>query len=173
MSDMQQAYDQIIGPIEDLMIRSIWRIVRNPHDAEDAMQDALLTMAKRWDRICKHASPQSLVLKICIDAAYDLTRRTLRKHRTVSLDESHGELTDSVQSPAEEAIAGEQHAEIVAAIHRLPRQQGTAMLMRAVQGQSYESIAAALGCTEATARKHVARSREKLRTWLAHLAPQT
>ena len=66
----------------------------------------------------------------------------------------------------------EQYAEIVTAIHRLSRQQATAMLMRAVQGQPYEEIAAVLGCTEATARKHVARSRQRLRIWLAHLDPR-
>ena len=57
MNDLQQTYDRIIRPIEDRMIRSIWRIVRNPQDAEDAMQDALLTVLKRWDRISRHAKP--------------------------------------------------------------------------------------------------------------------
>lgn len=65
----------------------------------------------------------------------------------------------------------EQYAEIVQAIHRLPRQQAAAMLMRAVQGKRYEEIAAALGCTEATARKHVARARGRLRILLARLDP--
>ena len=153
------------------MIRSIGRIVRDPQDAEDAMQNALLTILKRWDRIFRHASPQSLVLKICIDAAYDLTRRTVRDRRAVALDEGVNERADSTCSPAEDATNGEQYAEIVKAIHRLSRQQATAMLMLAVQGQPYEDIAAALGCTEATARTHVARSRQRLRTWLAHLDP--
>ena len=53
-----------------------------------------------------------------------------------------------------------------------PRQQAAAMLMRAIQGQPYDEIAAALGCTEATARKHVARSRQRLQVLLAHLDPK-
>jgi len=44
MNELQQAYDRIMRPIEDCMIRSIWRIVRNAQDAEDAMQDSLLTV---------------------------------------------------------------------------------------------------------------------------------
>ena len=39
MDDQSQAYEEIIGPLEDRMIRSIWRITRDPHDAEDAMQN--------------------------------------------------------------------------------------------------------------------------------------
>jgi len=172
MSDLQQTYDRIIRPIEDRMIRSIWRIVRNPQDAEDAMQDALLVVLKRWDRITRHPSPQSLVLKICIDAAYDLTRRTVRHRRVVELGERAREQASLSQLPSEEMVSTEQYSEILRAIHRLSRQQATAILMRAVQGQSYEEIATVLGCTEATARKHVARSRERLRIWLAHLDPR-
>jgi RNA polymerase sigma-70 factor, ECF subfamily len=171
MSDLQQTYDRIVRPIEDRMIRSICRIVRNPQDAEDAMQNALLTILKRWNRISRHARPQAMVLKICIDAAYDRTRRVLRDRRVVALAEGDGEQAGTARTPAEALIDGEQYAEIVTAIHRLPRQQATAMLMRAIQGQAYEDIAAALGCAEATARKHVARSRERLRIWLAHLNP--
>jgi RNA polymerase sigma-70 factor (ECF subfamily) len=171
MSDWQQTYDRIVRPIEDRMIRSIWRVVRNPQEAEDAMQDALLILSRRWDRVCGHSSPQSLVLKICIDAAYDVLRRNLRHRRGVELGEGTAEPASLSPLPAEEMANREQHAKIVAAIHRLSRQQATAMLMRAVQGQPYEEIAAALGCTEATARKHVARSRQRLRIWLAHLDP--
>ena len=171
MNDLQQTYDRIIRPIEDRMIRSIWRIVRNPQDAEDAMQDALLIILKRWDRISRHPSPQSLVLKICIDAAYDVTRRTLRHRRVVELDEA----SRRTGEPVAIAVRGNGEQGAVRrdrdGDHRLSRQQATAMLMRAVQGQSYEEIAAVLGCTEATARKHVARSRQRLRIWLAHLDP--
>ena len=136
------------------------------------MQDALLIILKRWNRISRHSNPQALVLKICIDAAYDLTRRTIRDRRAVVLDEGAGEQAGSARTPAEEVMTGEQYTEILTAIHRLSRQQATAMLMRTVQGQQYEDIAAVLGCTEATARKHVARSRERLRIWLAHLDPR-
>ncbi len=172
MSDPQQTYDQIIRPIEDRMIRSIWGIVRNRQDAEDAMQDALLIIFKRWDRIRSHPRPQALVLRICIDAAYDLTRRTIRARRVTANGADAGQQAGPGPTPAEEAMSGELYGEILAAIHRLPRRQATAMLMRAVQGQPYEEIAAALGCTEATVRKHVARSRQQLRGWLAHLDPK-
>jgi RNA polymerase sigma factor (sigma-70 family) len=173
MSDMQQGYDRIIHPIEDRMIRSIWRIVHNAQDAEDAMQEALLTIAKRWDRIARHPSPQSLVLKICIDAAYDLTRRRMRQRRTVELAEAGDCRGDSSSLPSDAIASAEQYAEIMAAIQRLSRHQAVAMLMRVVQDQSYEQIAAVLGCSEATARKHVARSRQRLRIWLSHLDPKS
>ena len=171
MRDSQQAYDRIIRPIEDRMIRSIWRIVRHPQDAQDAMQDALLTIWKRWDRVTGHPQPQALVLKICIDAAYDLARRSVRNGRARRLSQLGDQQCDASRTPSEEVSGTEQHAEILRAIHRLSRRQAAATLMRVVQDQSYGQIAAALGCTEATARKHVARARDRLRVSLAHLDP--
>jgi RNA polymerase sigma factor (sigma-70 family) len=171
MNDQQAVYDRIIAPIEDRMIRSIWRIVRNPQDAEDAMQNALLTIWKRLDRVSKHPSPDTLVLKICIDAAYDLTRRRIRDQRTLDLSEVGGEQSDSLQSPLAEMVDTEQHAEIITAIHRLSRRQAIATLMRMVEHQPYRQIATVMGCTEATARKHVARGRDRLRVSLAHISP--
>jgi RNA polymerase sigma factor (sigma-70 family) len=153
------------------MIRTIWRIVRDPQDAEDAMQEALLTIWMRWHRVCKHPRPEALVLKICVDAAYDLTRRRLRQRRRLELADVAGEPSATSCSPPGETIRAEQHAEILKAIHRLSRRQAVAALMRLVEGQSYGQIAAALGCTEATVRKHVARARGRLRVALAHLAP--
>jgi RNA polymerase sigma-70 factor, ECF subfamily len=169
MSDLPQTYDQVLRPIEARIVRSIWRIVRNQQDAEDAMQDALLIVLKRWDRIASHPCPQALVQKICIDAAYDVTRRRLRQRQIVG--KSNGREAIAERSPLDRIAYMEQYNDVITAIHRLPRQQATAMLMRAIQGQSYHEIAAALGCTEATARKHIARSRQRLRVLLAHLAP--
>jgi RNA polymerase sigma-70 factor (ECF subfamily) len=171
MSDSQKTYDRIIRPIENRMMRSIWRVVQDRQDAEDAMQNALLEISNRWDRVCSHPNPQALALKISIDAAYAVTRRRNRGRRVIKLSKVGSEPRDASRSPSDEIIAAEQYFEIMAAIHRLPSQQAIATLLRIVDGQPYEQIAAALECTEATARKHVARGRTRLRSWLAHLDP--
>ncbi|MFY9726215.1 MAG: sigma factor, partial [Bryobacteraceae bacterium] len=71
MNDRHREYERLIAPIEGRMIRAVWRIVRDPDEVEDAFQEALLTVWKRWDRICIHPNPQALVLQICIHAAHD------------------------------------------------------------------------------------------------------
>ena len=48
--DQRSEYERLIAPIENRMIRCVWRIVRDPDDAEDALQDALLTVWKRGGR---------------------------------------------------------------------------------------------------------------------------
>ncbi|MBZ5544338.1 MAG: hypothetical protein LAO07_11760, partial [Acidobacteriia bacterium] len=71
MNDQRPEYERLIAPIEDRMIRSVWRIVRDPTDAEDALQDALLTVWKRWGPVRRHPNPHALALRICINAAHD------------------------------------------------------------------------------------------------------
>ncbi len=169
MHDPQAAFESIIGPLEDRMIRAIWRIVRNEHDAEDAMQNALATICHRWTRVAQHPAPRALVLKICIDAAYDVARRRTRNRAMAA---SEIEPADPGGLPSAGVVERETHAEVLAAIQGLSRRQAAAISLRVFEELPYDQIAASLGCTEATARKHVARARAHLRRVLAHHLPE-
>ena len=166
-------YESLIRPIEDRMIRSVWRIVRDPDDADDALQEALATIWKRLGRIRQHPNPHALILKICVNSAYDVLRRKSRRRRHEELKEISNTIPDPAPSPAQQVVGRENREEIFEAIGRLPRNQAQAVLMRFVQELPYADIALALGCREATARKHIARARVRLRKALAHLAPRS
>ncbi len=143
----------------------------DPDDTEDAFQEALLTIWKRWDRIKKHANPHALVLHICINAAHDLLRRKVRQGKWIEASAIPADIADSTASPMQDLSAAEQDAEVLWAIGLLSKNQAQAILMHAVEEMPYGDIAAALDCREVTVRKHVARARAKLRTLLSHLIP--
>lgn len=172
MSIDEGYYENLIAPIEDRMIRSIWRVVRDADDADDALQEALATVWKRLDRIRRHPNPQALVLKICVDSAYDVLRKRLRSRRREDLEAVDRQLPDPHPQPLEVASGRENHAAVLRAIGELPRNQGRAVLMRIVEDEPYSAIAEALGCEEATARAHVKRGRHRLAELLAPLFPQ-
>ncbi|MEX0716484.1 MAG: RNA polymerase sigma factor [Planctomycetaceae bacterium] len=164
-------YDALIRPLEERMIRSVWRVVQNTADAEDAFQDALATIWRRIDRVRTHRNPEALVLKICIDSACDVLRRKARVSRreeSVGLAAALAGDDDDVSAPICEH---EQRVEVARAIARLPEQQAAAVTMRHLLDRPYDEIAAALDCAEATARVHVARGLQRLGTLLAHLNP--
>ncbi|GAB4322507.1 MAG: hypothetical protein Kow0059_17640 [Candidatus Sumerlaeia bacterium] len=167
----ESVFDELIAPIQDQMIRSIWRIVRHPDDADDAMQDALAMIWSRLGRIRRHPNPQALILRICINCAYDVLRKRIRRERREALTEIDARIRDRRPGPIELAAGREHESAVMEALSRLSRQQATAVFMRIVQGQSYEAVAAALDCSEATARVHVKRGRERLAELLAHLRP--
>ncbi len=171
MTDRQREYEQLIAPIEDRMMRTVWRISRNPDDTEDAFQEALLTIWKRWDRILAHPNPQALILQICINAAHDVLRRKVRQGKWQGAVAVPEDIPDPSMSALQNIASAEQDAQVLRAIGLLSKNQARAILMHAVEEIPYGDIATAMDCRESTVRKHVARARTKLRTLLSHLLP--
>jgi RNA polymerase sigma-70 factor (ECF subfamily) len=172
MTDQRPEYERLIAPITDRMIRVVWRIVRDPDEADDAFQDALLAVWKRWGRIQSHPNPTALILRICVHCAQDTLRRRVRREKRMDADGVSETIADAAPSTVERLAGAEQGAEVLRAIGTLSKNQAQAILMHAVEEIPYGDVAAAMDCGEATVRKHVARARAKLRTLLAHLIPQ-
>jgi RNA polymerase sigma-70 factor, ECF subfamily len=162
-------YDAIIKPMESRMMRSIWRIVRKREEAEDALQEALTIIWKKRDAIARHVKPEALILRISVNAAYDVLRRMQRRlhHEVPGLPEQPADPARTSTEIEDRAI----RAGVLEAIGRLPRRQAVAVLLRIVEERPYEDIARSMNCTEATVRIHVMRGRAALVRSLAHLRP--
>src|SRR5690554_6181362 len=83
-------FDNLLHGLDSRMVRAIARIIDDPHDAEDALQNALTTIWQKLSRLRQHPNPKAVVLKVCIDAAYDLLRnrrRTTRWETNVPLEQ--------------------------------------------------------------------------------------
>ena len=159
-------FNRFVEPIEDRMIRSIWRVTRNTQDAEDAMQNSLVAIWRQRDLIASHATPQAFILRICLDAACDLVRKRSRAAARCGPTSDTDAVIDPAKSPID-AIADRELVErIVGELHQLPQQQAVAMALRAFEDLSYDEIASAMNCTPATVRKHVERARAKLQVLL-------
>ena len=162
-------YDLLVRPLESRMMRAVWRIVRQKEAAEDAFQDALAVIWKKRDAVARHPNPQALILKMTVAAACDACRRRRRRlaHEIPGLAEDRSaDAAPPVTKAAEDRVL---RAEILEAIARLPERQATAVLLRVVEERPYEEIAAAMGCTEATARVHVLRAKAAMAKRLAGL----
>jgi RNA polymerase sigma factor (sigma-70 family) len=164
-------YDALVRPIQDQMLRSIWRITRVAEDAEDALQESLTIIWKRRTRIQRHPRPQALMLRICVNCACDALRARLRRgSREMAMTDPQA--FHATDGPVDQRLHNhELRDDISRALVRLPNRQATAVLMRHILELSYQEIADALGCSEATARVHVNRACTRLSQLLAHLAP--
>ncbi len=171
MEDCQGIYEELIAPMESRMMRCVWRVVRNADLADDALQDALATIWKKLQTVRRHPNPQALILKICLNSAYDSLRRRRRflRHEEVSILSNTPD--SSVQGGMSALLAKETENQVLQAIGRLPRKQALAVLMRVLEGEPFAVIASALDCSEVTARIHVSKGRARLQRWLAHLNP--
>lgn len=171
MNDRQWEYERLIAPIEDRMMRAVWRVSRNGGDADDAFQEALLTVWKRWERIAAHPNPHALILHICSNAAHDVLRRRVRERKRVEDIAVADNIPDLTASTIQIIDGARQRGQVLQAIGLLSKNQARAILMHAVEEIPYGDIAAAMSCRESTVRKHVARARTRLRSLLSHLIP--
>jgi RNA polymerase sigma-70 factor (ECF subfamily) len=153
---------ELVRPVEERILRTLWRILRNADDADDAHQETLLRLWRYRKRIVAHPNPEALILRMCAQAAHDVLRRRLRRGRHEDLAAYENMVADTASLARERIAQEEQVREILAAIAAMPQKQAIAVTMRIIQQESYRAIAQALGCSEVTARSHVSRARTLL-----------
>lgn len=167
VTDDRTIYDELIAPLEATMMRSIWRIVRKADLAEDCLQDALTVIWKKRLEIRSHPNPPALILKICLDSAYDALRRIGRMKRQTDLSPLDNAPAD--QGADRSLEEGEFEQQVRRAIRRLPKKRALAVMMRLIHEEPFSAIAQALGCSEVTVRIHISKGRAQLRKWLSPL----
>lgn len=144
----------------DTLVRLAGRFCRNRGDAEDAVQDALLTAARRGWQLRRPERRLSWLKTIVVRRALDLSdaclRRRAAERETTARNESR--TTDALDALAD-ALRG--------LIDRLPERQRIAIVLRHLEGCEYPDIAEMMGICESTARVLVRQGRESLRAAVA------
>jgi RNA polymerase sigma factor (sigma-70 family) len=169
VTDDRKIYDELIAPMEATMMRSIWQVVRNADLTEDSLQDALAIIWKKRFQIRLHPNPPALILRICLNTAYDTLRKLERRRRQTDLSPLNNAPAPSRHDADRYLETREIEEQVQQAIRKLPRKRALAVMMRLIQEESFEAIAQALDCSEVTARIHISRGRAQLREWLSPL----
>jgi RNA polymerase sigma-70 factor, ECF subfamily len=148
--------------------RQLYRLAvmtsRNPDDAADAMQDALLSAHRTAASFRRDAAVSSWLYRIVVNACLDRLRRN-RSHLMVELDdEAHtvGDHTPRVDT----AIMVER------ALMRLPIEQRAAVVAVDMQGYSVAETAQMLGVAQGTVKSRCSRARAKLAEALGYFEPR-
>ena len=161
------AYDRLVGLYQDRVYQVAYRITGNREDAWDAAQETFLSAFRSLPRFRGASAFSTWVHRIAANAALDLIRRR-PTHPLVSLEDVTVSAGDD---PAETATRSELQRRIHRAITTLPADQRVVVVLRDVQGLSYEEIAGVLRLPLGTVRSRLSRAREALRRQLADLAP--
>jgi len=159
-------YERLIKPLEGRMLKTIWGVTRNADEAEEALQEALTVMWRRWHLLCRHPHPEALIFRICINASYDVIRRNARHRNRLRMAAESPLRHANPPTPEQSAHHAEQQAAVTEALAKLSRNQALAVVMRLMDELPFEEIAQAIGCGTATARKHLERGRLRLQALL-------
>jgi RNA polymerase sigma-70 factor (ECF subfamily) len=171
------APDLLVATFGDRVYRLAIRITGNEQDAEEVVQDALWTAARKIDTFKGESAFGSWLYRITANTAYQKLRgRAAKKHEVPWEDlfptfDELGQHVDPVSdwSPkAEEpALQNELREVLSSAIDDLPEDYRTAFLMHDVEGLSNPEIAESLGISLPAVKSRVHRSRLFLRQRLS------
>ncbi|HWO88057.1 MAG TPA: sigma-70 family RNA polymerase sigma factor [Gemmatimonadales bacterium] len=172
----EAAYRELVRRYERPVFSLIYRMVRDRALAEDLAQDTFVKVLNALDSYRPEYKFSSWIFKIANNVAIDQLRR--RELDTLSLDgapdaRSQEEIqatalqaADRSESPLAELEARELGALIEQAIDRLRPEYRACILLRHVEGRSYEEIAEALDLPLGTVKTYIHRARHELREYL-------
>lgn len=136
-------------------------ILENEADAEDAVQELYLKLWKNRDALDGIRSPKAYAMTLLRNLCLDRIRQA-RKLSVSDVPESMGGSFDP-----EAAMDGRERLEkVLAAVKSLPDRQREILVMRTVEGLSYDEIAQRTGMSYLSLRVLLSRSRQTLRKQL-------
>lgn len=135
------------------LYRTALLLVRDPGEAEDLVQLALLSVHRHWGRAID--APHAYALRSLTRHNRDRWRRLTRRPATTAL-------TDR-PATGDEFARVDLRTALMAGLRRLPRQQRAALVFRFWIGMSEAETAEALGCSAGTVKTHTARGLARLR----------
>jgi RNA polymerase sigma-70 factor (ECF subfamily) len=175
----EPAFRELVRRYERPVFSLIYRMVRDRELAEDLAQDTFVKVLNHIDRYRPEFKLSSWLFKIANNVTIDHLRR--RQLDTVSLDGSPHAATasdieattldvrDHTETALDELESREIGSAIEAAIARLRPEYRSCILLRHVEGRSYEEIAATLDLPLGTVKTYIHRARHELRHALGHL----
>lgn len=159
------AFSELMTLHERRMYAVALRICANREDAQDCLQDAMLRIYRSLGSFKGQSSFSTWVYRITMNTCLDELRRRKSRNAT-SLDnllDNGWSPSDNDNAPEKYAMASEQRRVIDRAIAELPEDMRSAVVLRDVQGFSYDEIAEMLEANIGTIKSRISRGREKLR----------
>ena len=153
-------------------------VVKNEDDALDVVQVAFVKVHKNIHKFHGSASFYTWLYRIVMNASIDHVRRTSRR-RNLDFDEralheesevaGDGALVPSVtnSNPGKAALRRELGGAIQAALQELPEHHRAVIVLREIEGMSYEEMAEALEVPKGTVMSRLFHARKKMQTALA------
>jgi RNA polymerase sigma factor (sigma-70 family) len=158
------AFEAIVERYRRALMRYVSRLLP-PERAEDVVQQAFVKAYEAMRRDAAELNLKPWLYRIAHNGALNALRDRALVH--AELDER----IDGVERPEQALERTFGLRELVVAVQALPERQRNAILLRELEGRSYEEIAAELGVTDGAVRQLLNRARKSLRSAAAALTP--
>ena len=169
----KESFDELVVRHQDRVFNICFRMLGNYEDANDCAQDTFIRVYRSLARFRRQSSFSTWLYRIAVNTCKNrLSSSAFRRERSVLRingskdgdgDERSMEIGDSTHTPNGAFERREREALIQDAIQSLPDKQRTVVVLRDVEGLSYEEIAEITGMNLGTVKSRIARARERLK----------
>jgi len=165
----RSAYDLLVLKYQHKVVKLVMRYTRDPADAEDIAQEAFIKAYRALPQFRGDSAFYTWLYRIAINTAKNALvargRNPVSLHIDAHDDEDGTDLISRLRDPDTPeglALTDEIRDTVNAAIDALPEDLRTAIVLRELEGLSYEEIAAAMECPIGTVRSRIFRAREAI-----------
>jgi RNA polymerase sigma-70 factor (ECF subfamily) len=167
----EEGFNRLVLKHKDRIYSLCARMLGDPDEADDTAQETFVRVYHGLKGFRMESKFSTWAWRIAVNACKNKLDSKAWKERRVKadLEAADWEGAESSPSPAQELEAKGRRASIEAAIARLPEDQRVLVVLRDVEGRSYEEIAENLSLNPGTLKSRLNRARAQLQEWLKDL----
>lgn len=165
----KRAFDLLVLKYQRKIMRLLSRMIRDPSEIEDVAQEAFVKAYRALPQFRGESAFYTWLYRIAINTARNWqVANGRRPSAPTAIENEDGETFSQIDnlmdiSTPESMLASRQVVETVnAAIDALPEDLKTAIVLREIEGLSYEEIAESMECPIGTVRSRIFRAREAI-----------
>lgn len=163
----QHAFDQLVGKYQRKLGRLLSRFIRDPSEVEDVTQEAFIKAYRALPQFRGDSAFYTWLYRIGINTAKNyLVSQGRRAPTSTEYDAEEAESFEDasqlrdINTPESLLLSKQIGQTINIAIDALPEELRSAIVLREIEGLSYEEIASMMGCPIGTVRSRIFRARE-------------
>lgn len=150
----ERTFEELVALHQQRVLRTAYRLLGRPEDAQDAAQEVFLRLLKNLHRI--EGDPQAWLYRVTVNVCNDHHRR---RPLIVELD---ADFKDSARNPEQMLAMEERKRLLMDGLQTLPERERAAVVLRDIEGLSTREVAAILSVEEVTVRSQISMARVKL-----------
>lgn len=164
----KRAFDLLVIKYQHRIIQLVNRYVKDPSEAQDVAQEAFIKAYRALPEFRGDSAFYTWLYRIAINTAKNFLVARSRRSGDFELDVQDAEQVENapqlqgMDTPEQLLLNDEILRTINAAIEELPEDMRMAIMLREIEGMSYEEIAQIMGCPVGTIRSRLFRAREAI-----------
>ncbi|MCX7053829.1 MAG: RNA polymerase sigma factor RpoE [Proteobacteria bacterium] len=162
------AFDLLVLKYQHKVIKLVARLLRDPTEAEDVAQEAFVKAYRALGSFRGDSAFYTWLYRIAVNTARNSIASRQRRPLDYEVELSESEQNNVAarlkhdDTPEATVLSEEIRQTVNEAIGQLPEDLRTAIVLREIEGLSYEEIATAMDCPVGTVRSRIFRAREAI-----------